>query len=128
MTKTAETIATTIAAINTRALCNRRIEQAKARLANAEEAIHFERELIAALEAHIHTLPEEAASVRANVGDTVVFKLGHGDNTRQVEGVVRAVDGAKYRVLIGEGFNQEFKTVFAGSVIEVRQADELGLE
>lgn len=44
------------------------------------------------------------------------------------ERVVRAVDGAKYRVLIGEGFNQEFKTVFAGSVIEVRQADDLGLE
>lgn len=123
MTKIAETIA----AINTRTMGSRRIEQAKARLASAEEALQFERELIAALEAHVQTLPEEASTVRANVGDTVVFKLGREDRVRQVEGTVQAVDGAKYRVLIGEGFNQEFKTVFAGSVIEVRQADELGL-
>ena len=44
MTKITETIA----AINTRTMGNRRIEQAKARLTNAEEAIQFERELIAA--------------------------------------------------------------------------------
>ena len=54
MTKIAESIA----AINTRTMGNRRIEQAKARLASAEEALQFERELIAALEAHVQTMPE----------------------------------------------------------------------
>ena len=58
------------------------------------------------------------------MGDTVVFKLGREDRVRQVEGTVQAVEGAKYRVLIGTGFNQEFKTVFAGSVIEVRQGNQ----
>ena len=59
------TIATVIASIASRTLANRRIEQAKARLIKAEEAARFEVELIAALEAHSQTLPEEASSVRA---------------------------------------------------------------
>ena len=124
MTKIAETIA----AINTRTMGNRRIEQAKARLASAEEALQFERELIAALEAHVQTLPEEASTVRAEIGDTITFNFGRTPNVRQEQGIVQAVDSNRYRVLVGTGMNQEFKTVFAGQVTDVVKAGELGLE
>ena len=121
-------IANTIASITTRTNGNRRIEQAKARLIKAEEAARFEVELIAALEAHVQTLPEEASNVRAEVGDTVTFNFGRTPHVRQEQGIVQAVDGNRYRVLVGTGMNQEFKTVFAGQVTEVAKADALGLE
>ena len=122
------TIATIIASIASLPLANRRIEQAKARLIKAEEAARFEVELIAALEAHVQTLPEDASSVRAEIGDTVTFNFGRTPNVRQEQGIVQAVDSNRYRVLVGTGMNQEFKTVFAGQVTEVMKADELGLE
>ena len=122
------TIATIIASIASRTLANRRIEQAKARLMKAHEQASFEGELIAALEAHVQTLPEEAAGIRAEIGDTITFNFGRTPNVRQEQGIVQAVDGSRYRVLVGTGMNQEFKTVFAGQVTEVAKADALGLE
>ena len=121
-------IANTIASIASRTLANRRIEQAKARLMKAQEQASFEVELIAALEAHVQTLPEEATGIRAEIGDTITFNFGRTPNVRQEQGVVQAVDGSRYRVLVGTGMNQEFKTVFAGQVTEVAKADALGLE
>ena len=122
-------IANIIATIVTRTLANRRIEQAKARLIKAQEQASFEGELIAALEAHVQTLPEESTGIRAEVGDTVTFNFGRTPHVRQEQGIIQAVDGSRYRVLVGTGMNQEFKTVFAGQVTEVRvPADALGLE
>ena len=121
-------ISNIIATIATRTLANRRIEQAKARLIKAQEAANFEGELIAALVAHVETLPEEATAYRAEIGDTVTFNFGRTPHVRQEQGIVQAVDGNRYRVMVGTGMNQEFKTVFAGQVIEVVKADELGLE
>lgn len=123
------TIANIIASIATRTLANRRIEQAKARLIKAQEAASFEWQLIVALEEHVQTLPEETTGIRAEVGDTVKFNFGRAPHVRQeLLGIVQAVDGSRYRVLVGTGMNQEFKTVFAGQVTEVVKADELGLE
>ena len=122
------TIANIIASIATRTLANRRIEQAKARLIKAQEQASFEGELIAALEAHVQTLPEEATGIRTEVGDTVMFNFGRTPNVRQEQGIVQAVDSNRYRVLVGTGMNQEFKTVFAGQITEVAKADALGLE
>ena len=121
-------ISNIIATIATRTLANRRIEQAKARLIKAQEQASFEVELIAALEAHVQTLPEEATGIRAELGDTVTFNFGRTPHVRQEQGIVQAVDGNRYRVMVGTGMNQEFKTVFAGQVTEVAKADALGLE
>ena len=121
-------ISNIIATIATRTLANRRIEQAKARLIKAQEQASFEVELIAALEAHVQTLPEEATGIRAELGDTVTFNFGRTPHVRQEQGIVQAVDGNRYRVMVGTGMNQEFKTVFAGQVTEVANADALGLE
>lgn len=109
----------TIASIKSRTLAARRIVQAQARVNAAQEAVAFGTELIAALQALHDTLPVEPGSLTANVNDTVSFILSHGDNRRQGTGVVVAVDGKRYRVLVGEGFSQEFKTVFAGQVLTV---------
>lgn len=119
------TIANIIASIASRTLANRRIEQAKARLIKAQEQASFEGELIAALEAHVQAMPEDASGIRAEVGDIVTFNFGRTPHVRQEQGTVQAVDGNRYRVLVGTGMNQEFKTVFAGQVTEVGKSYEL---
>lgn len=128
-------INTIIAAVSSRTLGNRRLEQAKARIAKANEAIKLDEELIVALAAHIETLPVEAGSLTAEPGDTVAFKTGRGETVRTETGVVQIVDGAKYKVLVGEGFSQEFKVIFAGQIESVTKAtsenetaDALGLD
>lgn len=121
------TIATIIASIASRTLANRRIEQAKARITKASEAIKLDEELIAALQAYHDTLPVEAGSLTAAVGQTITFKTGRADSVREETGVVQLVDGAKYKVLVGEGFSQEFKTIFAGQITAIVPADDLGL-
>uniref|UniRef100_A0A7M2QN33 Uncharacterized protein n=1 Tax=feces metagenome TaxID=1861841 RepID=A0A7M2QN33_9ZZZZ len=131
MTTTANSIASVIAAVASRTLANRRIEQAKARIAKADEAIKFDQELIAALQAHHDTLPVEAGSLTAVAGQTIKFKTGRAESVREETGVVQLVDGAKYKVLVGTGFDQEFKTIFAGQITEVTPlpaADDLGLD
>ena len=131
------TIATIIASISSRTLANRRIEQAKSRITKASEAIKLDEELIAALQAHHDTLPVEAGSLTAKPGDTVTFKTGRAESVREEKGVVQLVDGAKYKVLVGEGFSADFKIIFGGQITAVEPAvsedstaidgDDLGL-
>lgn len=120
-------IATIISAIASRTLATRRIEQAEARINKANEAIKLDQELIEALKAHRETLPVEAGSLTAEAGQTITFKTGRAESVREETGVVQLVDGAKYKVLVGEGFAQEFKTIFAGQITKVHAADDLGL-
>ena len=133
MTASTNTIASIIAAVTSRTLANRRIEQAKARITKASEAVKLDEELIAALQAHHDTLPVEAGSLTAKPGDTVTFKTGRAESVREEKGVVQLVDGAKYKVLVGEGFSADFKIIFGGQITAVEdkaeeQADTLGLD
>lgn len=127
------TISNIVESINSRTLAKRRIEQAHQRITKAREAIMLDEELITALQARHDALPVEAGSLTASVGDTVTYKTGRVGNVREESGVVHLVDGAKYKVLVGEGFSQEFKIVFAGQITAVAPApaaaaaDELGL-
>lgn len=127
----------TIASIKSRTLADRRIAQAEARIAKAIENNKLGAGLIEAIKAHRETLPVEAGSLTAVAGDNITFKTGRADSTREERGVVQLVDGVKYKVLVGEGFNQEFKTIFGGQITAVRaycgirlasqDGDELGL-
>lgn len=121
----------TIATIKSRTLADRRIAQAESRIAKAQEAIKLDGELIEAINALRETLPVEAGSLTAHVGDKITFKTGRADSTREEAGVVQLVDGVKYKVLVGEGFAQEFKTIFGGQITAVepavQDADDLGL-
>lgn len=133
----AQDVAASVAALGSRTLVKRRIEQAKARVAKAEAALAAEDRLIDLLNKRFEELPVEAGSLTANVGDKVTFKTGRTDSVRSETGVVQLVDGNKYKVLVGEGFDQTFKTIFAGQIVEVEGAvsedataidgDELGL-
>ena len=127
----------TIATIKSRTLADRRIAQAEARIAKAIENNKLDADLIEAIKAHRETLPIEAGSLTAVAGDKITFKTGRAESTREERGVVQLVDGVKYKVLVGEGFNQEFKTIFGGQITSVEpaatedsaaiDADELGL-
>lgn len=126
-------IANIIDSINSRTMAKRRIEQAHQRIIKARESVKLDEELITALQARHDALPVEAGSLTASVGETIAFKTGRAGNVREETGVVHLVDGAKYKVLVGEGFSQEFKIVFAGQITAVAPAtaaaaaDELGL-
>lgn len=121
----------TIAAIKSRTLADRRIAQAESRITKAQEAIKLDGELIEAIKALRETLPVEAGSLTAVAGDKITFKTGRADSTREETGTVQLVDGVKYKVLVGEGFNQEFKTIFGGQITSVEPAvqdtNDLGL-
>ena len=115
-----------------RTLVSRRVEQATARIVKAEEAIAYDRALIEALKVHGETLPVEAGSIKAKVGDTIKFNTGRKEVVEETGRVVADL-GGRYRVIVNENdpATAEYKTVFPAQITSLVESEaapqDLGL-
>ena len=78
---------------------------------------------ILALQAQLVTVEAEEKLTQINVavGDTQKFNFGRGENRKEYTGVVRAIiktdKGDKYKMLAGEGVDEEFIVISLGDIV-----------